>query len=53
MITKQHGPVIFIDDDEEVSGAQALELEGFEVIALDSLPSNTSQSPGQALSLAM
>ena len=38
MITKQHGPVIFIDDDEEVriSGAQALELEGFEVIALDS-----------------
>ena len=38
MITKQHGPVIFIDDDEEVriSGAQTLELEGFEVIALDS-----------------
>ena len=28
------GPVIFIDDEEEVrlSGAQALEIEGFEVI---------------------
>ena len=38
MTTKQRGPVIFIDDDEEVriSGAQTLELEGFEVIALDS-----------------
>ena len=32
------GPVIFIDDEEEVrlSGAQALEIEGFEVIPLDS-----------------
>jgi len=31
------GPVIFIDDEEEVrlSGAQTLEIEGFEVIALD------------------
>ena len=37
MTTKQHGPVIFIDDDEgQTSGAQTLELEGFEVIALDS-----------------
>jgi two-component system C4-dicarboxylate transport response regulator DctD len=38
MTTKRHGLVIFIDDDEEVriSGAQTLELEGFEVIALDS-----------------
>ena len=38
MITNKRGPVIFIDDDEEVriSGAQTLKLEGFEVIALDS-----------------